>query len=241
MSRSADIEVSSLSAIEHILQHRPERIRTLKIPHKGDGRVAGIEEMAKEAGIKIDYSISKTKGEAATAVLHPFEYMDLAGLLEHVSEKPKVFLLALDHLQDPQNLGAICRSAEGLGLDGVLLPKDRSVGVSAGAYHASVGAVETLPMVSVGNLGEALRKLKKEGFWIVGSTLSPEAREPESVPNFEKMVLVLGAELEGMAPALEKVCDWHVKIPLTGQVQSLNVSAAGAILMYELLRRQHSA
>lgn len=241
MSRNSDIEISSLSAIEHILEHRPERIRTLRIPHKGDGRVAEIEARAKEVGIKLDYSVSKGKGDSAIAVLHPFEYVELPEFLEAVADRKQVFVLALDHLQDPQNLGAICRSAEGLGLAGVLLPKDRSVGVSAGAYNASVGAVETLPIVSVGNLGEALRKLKKEGFWIVGSTLSPESKEPETVPNFEKMVLVLGAELEGMAPALEKVCDWHVKIPLTGQVQSLNVSAAGAILMYALLQRQRSA
>lgn len=240
MSHKADIEISSLSAIEHITRHRPRRIRTLKIPHKGDGRIAELELLAKEVGVPLDYSISKGKGDSAIAILHPFEYVELPAFLEQVADQAKVFVLALDHLQDPQNLGAICRSAEGLGLDGVLLPKDRSVGVSTGAYHASVGAVETLPIVSVGNLGEALRKLKKEGFWIVGSTLSPESKEPETVPNFEKMVLVLGAELEGMAPALEKVCDWQVKIPLTGQVQSLNVSAAGAILMYALLRRQHA-
>lgn len=240
MSNRTDIEVSSLSAIEHIIEHRPERVRTLRIPHKGDGRVAELEARAKEAGIKLEYSLSKGKSDSAIAVLPPFEYVELPAFLEEVAEKRKAFVLALDHLQDPQNLGAICRSAEGLGLDGVLLPKDRSVGVSAGAYNASVGAVETLPIISVGNLGEALRKLKKAGFWIVGSTLSPESKEPETVPDFDKMVLVLGSELEGMAPTLEKVCDWQVKIPLTGQIQSLNVSAAGAILMYALLRRQRA-
>lgn len=238
MRERSDIEITSLSAIEHLLQHRPEQIKLLKIPRSPEGRLADMEMMAKEAGIRVDYQLPKGKQESAAAVLGPFAYADLAETIEALEEEPTAFIVALDHLQDPQNLGAICRTAEGLGAAAVLLPRDRSVGVGAGAYHASVGAVGTLPVVSVANLGEALRKLKDQGYWVVGSTLGPEAKAPDTVPDFKKMVLILGAEGEGMGPALEKICDWLVQIPLAGQVQSLNVSAAGAILIYELLRRQ---
>src|SRR5205823_2883466 len=136
----------------------------------------------------------------------------------------------------PQNFGAICRTAEGLGVSGIILPKDRSVAVTPGVYSASVGAVETVPIAQVANLGEALRKLKDRGFWIIGAAVGANAKAPWEMPPFEKAVLVLGAELEGLSPVLEKNCDWLARIPLAGRIESLNVSVAGALLMYELLR-----
>jgi 23S rRNA (guanosine2251-2'-O)-methyltransferase len=98
--------------------------------------------------------------------------------------------LALDHLQDPQNFGALCRTAEGLGVDGILLPKDRSVTVTAGVYHASVGAVETIPIIQVVNLNEALRQLKEAEFWIVGTALSEQSHDLDDTPDFDKKASV---------------------------------------------------
>jgi 23S rRNA (guanosine2251-2'-O)-methyltransferase len=109
--------------------------------------------------------------------------------------------------------------------------------VSAGVYHASVGAVETLPIVQVTNVGEGIRRLKDAGFWAVAASLGEGSTVPWEVPDFEKVVLVLGAELEGISPAVEKLCDWKVRIPILGKIESLNVSAAGAVLMYEWARR----
>jgi 23S rRNA (guanosine2251-2'-O)-methyltransferase len=145
-------------------------------------------------------------------------------------------VLALDHLQDPQNFGALCRSAEAFGASAILLPKDRGVQVTPGVYHASVGAVETVPIVLVANLGEALRRLKETGYWVVGSAIGGGAKPPWETPDFAKTILVLGAELEGMSQLIEKTCDWKVEIPMAGDIQSLNVSAAGAVLLYELTR-----
>lgn len=232
-----DIEVTSLSAIEHIVEFAPKRIRVIRAPQKKDGRVGAIIRMAQENSVPLDLSLGQSRDEAI-ATLHPFSYTELSTAIEEAADRKHTFLVALDHIQDSQNLGALCRSAEGLGAQGIILPKDRSVSVNSGAYTASVGAVETLPIIAVTNLGEALRKLKAQNFWIVGSTLGPDSQYPETVPDFDKMVLVLGSELEGMSSGLEKLCDWKVKIPLEGKVQSLNVSAAGAILIYELLQRQ---
>jgi 23S rRNA (guanosine2251-2'-O)-methyltransferase len=238
-SEGTRLEINSLSAIEHLLEHCPGRIRTLFIANTASGaRVQNILKRAKSAGLSVDTSPRSHQGaEPVKALLNPYEYSDFAEWMTGQKDISKSLVLALDHLQDPQNFGALCRTAEGLGVRGVLTPKDRAVSVGAGVYHASVGAVETIPVILVGNLGEALRKLKDQGFWIVGSALGKSAKSVDEMPKFEKVVLVLGTELEGLSPQIEKLCDWQIEIPLKGKVQSLNVSAAGAILMYEISRR----
>lgn len=176
--------------------------------------------------------------DRATFYLKPYLYEELGNLIERVQSKTHSQLIALDHIQDPQNLGAICRSAEAFGMDALILPKDRSALVTPTVYHASAGAVATLPVTLVTNLGEALRRLKEAGYWILGSDLSPESQTPWQIPDFEKWVLVIGAEGEGISPLIRKLCDCLVKIPLPGKVQSLNASAATAALLCELTRPQ---
>lgn len=235
------MEVTSLSAIEHIITHRPERVRRLFISGSQNPRVKAIEDKARKAKIQIDFGAgARPKGEAAEPVraqLSPFEYTDLRDFLISVEPEKRAMVLALDHLQDPQNFGALCRTAEGLGVAGILLPKDRSVTVGPGVYSASVGAVETIPIVLVTNLADGLRKMKEAGFWIIGTTIGAGATPPWEIPDFEKAVLVLGAELEGLSHGVDKTCDWRTEIPLGGKIQSLNVSVAGAILMYQLQHR----
>jgi|688.fasta_scaffold750195_2 23S rRNA (guanosine2251-2'-O)-methyltransferase len=235
------IEIQSLSAIEHILTHRPERVLSLSCQssaHRLSVRVESILALAKEVGLSVgSHSKKEPQGEPLIAYLKPFEYADWASWVEQLNTQKKAVILALDHLQDPQNLGALCRTAEALGVQGVLIPKDRSVMVTPGAYHASVGAVETLPILQVTNLNEALRKLKEEEFWIVGAALGEGSKPLQETPSFDKTVLVLGTEWEGLKPTTIATCDWLVEIPLQGKVQSLNVSAAGAILIYEFSRR----
>lgn len=235
---SSFIEVTSLSAIAHILEHRPQRVQRLYVPGGGKGRLGELVELARAARIPVDTGGGgRNAREACRAMLGPFQYTDFDAFVESTRATPRALVLALDHLQDPQNFGALCRSAEGFGASAILLPKDRSVAVSPGVYNASVGAVETIPIVLVNNLGESLRKLKGEGFWVVGTTLDEAARPPWEMPDFEKTAIVLGAELEGLSPSVEKLCDWTAFIPMPGKIQSLNVSNAGAVLLYELSRR----
>lgn len=234
--------ITSLSAIHHIILHRPNVIKKLLIfvpKEKASARVQELIALAEELGLAIDFQPTPKNRhtetfEPVTAQLQPFHFTDWKPYLNQMSEKSSAALLALDHLQDPQNFGALCRTAEGLGWDGIISPKDRSVTIGPGVYHSSVGALETLPVVQVVNLAEALRKLKEAGFWIVGTSLGEKTQTLEQLPKLEKVVLVLGTEFEGISNLVEKTCDFLIQIPLKGKVQSLNVSATGAILMHAL-------
>jgi len=233
-------EIHSLNAIEHLLTYCPERVLSLScaVSAPGSKRIDALLELAKEHGISVSVHHKKNPfDEPIKAQIKPFQYADWTKWLETLNNQSKSLVLALDHIQDPQNLGALCRSAEAFGTSGVIIPRDRSAGVTMGAYHASVGAVETVPILQVTNLNESLRKLKKEGFWIVGAALGEQAKSIEETPDFEKCVLVLGTELEGLKHTTLSLCDWIAEIPLQGKVQSLNVSNAGAIFLYEFSRR----
>jgi len=173
------------------------------------------------------------------AQVAPFVYRELKEFLKSIESKKNALILLLDHLQDPQNFGAICRTAEALGVDAIVLPKDRSVMVTQGVYHASAGAVETIPIVRVTNLIDAVLKLKEAGFWVAGTSLGDKTLSLDQVPSIEKLGLILGTEGDGMGPALAKHCDYLVQIPLVGKIQSLNVSVATAILIYHFNNRSN--
>ena len=239
--RSSELRVDSQSAVAHILAHCPERIQELTIATyaPNSARLDNIRRLAAENGVTVHSSgRSEEERESVWMKLAPFRYTDDGVFLDDVSQKSgRQLILALDHLQDPQNFGAIARTAEALGVSGILLPKDRSVQVTSGVYNASAGAIETIPVVQVVNLSESLRRLKSQDFWIVGTTLGEGATSPWKMPDFEKIVLVMGAEWSGLSAGIEKLCDWKVQIPLPGLIQSLNVNSAASMLMYEWFRQ----
>ena len=146
-------------------------------------------------------------------------------------------LLVLDEIQDPQNLGAILRSAEGAGVGGVFLPKHHSAGISAATVRASAGAAVHLKIARETNLTQLLERLKDAGFWVVGLDLGAEKLWTEGDYG-RPTAIVLGNEGRGIRPLVRRHCDDLVRIPMMGQVESLNVSAATAILMYEVLRQR---
>lgn len=152
-------------------------------------------------------------------------------------------LVALDGVEDPQNLGAIARVAEAAGVAGLILTRRRSPPLSAAVARASAGAIEWLPVARVPNLSRALKLLKKKGFWIFGS--DPAAAEalcdlPDRLLSGD-IVLVLGAEGRGLRPGIEQSLDHRVKIPMHGRVDSLNVSTAAAVMLFEFRRRARLA
>ncbi len=232
------LETSSLSAIEHLLQHRPDLIRSLRLADRENPRLRTIETLAQKQGIKAPRERGLPEGESAIALLAPFAFVELKKLIQNLESEKRTLLVALDHVQDPQNLGAICRTSEALGVRGLVIPKHRSVSVTGTVFSTSAGAAGTLPICQVSNLNEGLRQLKEAGYWVVGSTLGDGATGFEKMPDFEKIVLVLGAEGDGMGQLTESLCDWKIQIPLRGLVQSLNVGSAGAICIYELMKRQ---
>ncbi len=139
--------------------------------------------------------------------------------------------LALDHLQDVQNLGTLLRTAEAMGVTGVILPGRRSAGVTPAVVNASSGAVEHLKIALVGNLVQALEMLKDDGVWVAGLDAVPEAKPLGQVDLTGPLVLVVGAEGAGLSRLARERCDWLVQIPMVGKVESLNAAVAGSIVL----------
>ena len=228
--------IQNLSAIHHIIENAPRRIERLEILSTHSQRAKSLLDLARSLNIPCSGGKRGSEnGEPLGAYLKPFEYLPFEVLLDQVrNAKAPSVILALDHLQDPQNFGAICRSTEAMGVAGLLIPKDRSISVTEGVYSASVGAVETIPIVRVTNLSASLRTLKENEYWICGTGNTPEAYAPWKIPVRDRVVLVMGAEHSGISHGLEKAIDFWTSVPLSGKVESLNVSVAAALLIYEL-------
>jgi 23S rRNA (guanosine2251-2'-O)-methyltransferase len=169
------------------------------------------------------------------ALVDRFEY----AIAEELLAEPDPLIIALDEIQDPQNLGAICRTAEAAGAAGVVLPERRAAGVTPAVCRASAGAVEHLRVAQVRNLADFLKDAKEAGCWVYGA--AADAPVSYDQPDYRGgVVLVLGAEGKGLRPRVAESCDALVALPLKGKIQSLNVSAAAAALVYAILQRQET-
>lgn len=171
--------------------------------------------------------------QGMVAEVDPYPYADAAELLEG----PDTLLVALDQVQDPHNLGAVCRSAEAAGATGLVITERRSASVTAAAAKAAAGAVEHLPIARVTNLADWLARAKEAGAWIYGA----DAAAPTTYTDLDltgKIVLVLGSEGKGLRRLVADSCDALASIPVRGRVASLNVSAAAAALLFEAVRQR---
>lgn len=158
-------------------------------------------------------------------------------LAQAASQKQPPLLLLLDELQDPQNVGALIRTANAAGVTAVLLPSRRSCPLNAAVAKVSAGAVEYVPVVQIGNIVQTMKDLKEQGFWIVGADM--DGSDLYFDANLTgPMVLVVGAEGKGLGRLVKENCDFIVRIPMLGQVTSLNASVAGAILLYDIVRQR---
>ena len=147
------------------------------------------------------------------------------------------FLVILDHLEDPHNLGEIIRTCEAAGVDAIVMPKDRQVQVNGTVMKTSAGTLDNVNIVSVTNLANTIDELKDAGFWIVGTTLL-DSVDYRSVDYSSKIALVIGNEGSGMSRLVSKKCDYLVKIPMYGKTNSLNASVASGIMIYEVVRNR---
>ena len=239
--------IFGLNPVMEKLRSSPEGVFELMVD-KGRERSALrlIVEEAERRGLPVRYVDSRAlnllasgrphQGVAATVT--PFSYRPFAGLLQELSSAPaQERILVLDGLTDPGNFGALLRSAEGAGVRHVVIPKDRSVGVTPLVVKGSAGAVNYLKIYRVANLRGALQALKERGCWIVGL----DADAPDSVYGRlypERVAVVLGSEGSGIRPLIRRECDFLVSIPMLGRIASLNVSVAGGIILYELVRQR---
>lgn len=210
------------------------------------GSIGEIVNLAKCQGILVEFVKIEKLNQMSQGLRHqgvialgaPVPFYELEEVLEIAySKKQEPFLLLLDELQDPQNVGALIRTANAAGTHGILMPQRRSCPLNAVVAKISAGAVEYVPIVKIGNITQTIKELKKKGFWVVGADM-------EGMVNYFQgnltgpIVLVIGAEGKGLGRLVRENCDLLVRIPMNGEVSSLNASAAGAILLYEIVRQR---
>jgi 23S rRNA (guanosine2251-2'-O)-methyltransferase len=200
---------------------------------RGRRRVHRVWRAPETSAEELERLCGSPDHQGVVAEVDPFPYADPRGLLRG----DDALLVALDQVQDPRNLGAVCRSAEFAGADGVVVPERRSAAVTAATCKASAGAVEHLRISHVRNLADWLGEAKAAGFWIWGA--DAEARSPAwGIDLKGPTVLVMGGEGKGLRPRVAASCDGLVSLPRAGQVESLNVSAAATALLFEARRQR---
>jgi 23S rRNA (guanosine2251-2'-O)-methyltransferase len=218
--------------ITHQLRYDP-RFFSLIATAKSNGTVID------EVGVSLLNKIAKGGNhQGVAAQISPYEYVELDDLITQAKQKNhSPVILLTDGITDPHNLGAIIRTAEALGTQGLILPQRRSVGINSTVMKVAAGALEYYPVARVVNLNRALEKLKEEGFWIYGT--SAHTGNPLHKVDFKGAIgLVIGSEGEGLSLLTQKKCDLLVEIPLTGKTPSLNASVATAIALYEVYRQR---
>ena len=186
------------------------------------------------SGDEVERLAASTSHQGICARVDPYPYADAAALLA----VPDALIVALDEVQDPQNLGAIIRTAEGVGATGVVIPERRSAEVTPAACKASAGAAEWLPVAQVRNIADFLGDAKVAGCWCYGAAADPAAVHYMQPDWRGGVVLVMGAEGKGLRPRVAACCDALVALPLRGKLDSLNVNAAAAALLYGILQKR---
>ena len=171
--------------------------------------------------------------QGIVAKVQTYDYYDFDLLIEDVREKDNALIVILDGIEDPHNFGAILRSCEAIGVDGVVVSKHGSCPLNSTVAKTSTGAIEVVKVSEVTNLVNSIKKLKSEGFWVVGAEAFNSV-DYRAVDYNDKIVLIVGSEGKGISRLVLENCDYKVKLPMLGKVNSLNVSVACAILLYQI-------
>ena len=232
--------------LEALKAHPRDVVRVMLERGKEGRRSEGadrVAEAAAKAGVRVedvpqgDLAHRSRSGvhQGVGAELTEFRYAELEDILARASGS--ALLLLLDGVTDPQNLGALIRSAHAFGANGVVVPKDRAAGVTPASFKAAAGALEHCPLARVTNLARALEQVKEQGIWTVALAAEGD-KELGEVDLTAPTALVLGSEGSGVRPLVRKTCDHLARIPIAGQVGSLNVAAAGAVALYEVARQR---
>jgi 23S rRNA (guanosine2251-2'-O)-methyltransferase len=233
--------------IEH-LQREAQAIKKIWIA-KGSthSRIQHIVTMAKKAGVPIKHCSRRELDRIEPSVPHqgvialvsPTTYDDLSSILTKIERSERdALLIVLDNIQDPRNLGAILRTAEAVNADAVIIPKNRAVSITAAVHKASAGASTHVPVVKVTNIAQTIDTLKNRGIWVAGAAGNASFLYTDAdfrVP----LCLVLGSEGKGLRRLVKQKCDYLIHLPMLGKIDSLNVSVAAGVLLYEVIRQRN--
>ncbi|WP_417707005.1 23S rRNA (guanosine(2251)-2'-O)-methyltransferase RlmB [Rheinheimera aquimaris] len=241
---NADL-VFGIHAVEAFLQRAPQDVLELFVmKDRDDKRMQPIIQLARQNGVSVQFCNRKTlddmvggqhQGVVAKARLQSSgNEADLAAIVE---QQAKPFILILDGVTDPHNLGAILRSADAAGVHAVVAPKDRSVKLTSVVRKVACGAAESVPFITITNLARTMRELQDAGVWIVGTAGETDTLVYDADLK-GPLAIVLGAEGEGLRRLTRETCDSLVKIPMFGTVSSLNVSVAAGICLFEAVRQR---
>jgi 23S rRNA (guanosine2251-2'-O)-methyltransferase len=240
--------VYGLHAVNAVLERAPERLLELWIAQpRDDTRARELRERAQALGVRVQSAggeaLAKLVGDVAhqgaVAAVRPLRTWDERDLIDGLSQTADPLVLILDGVTDPHNLGACLRTADAAGAHAVLIPKDRAAAVDGVVRKVAAGAAEFVPVASVTNLARAIDLLKERGIWVVGT----DGEAPQTLYEADlkrPLALVLGAEGTGMRRLTRERCDFVVRIPMAGQVESLNVSVAAGVALFEARRQRMS-
>ena len=242
--------IYGLHAVRAMLRKHPQRVTALLMAERReDPRAREIEELARRQEIPVQRVQSQVLQQKLGDVAHqsvaaeirplpPWTEDDLLSAVQAAAEERRApLLLALDGVQDPHNLGACLRTADACGALAVIVPRDRAAQVTPVVRKVAVGAAESTPVVPVTNLVRTLKLLKEAGLWVIGAD-AEGAKRADEVDLKGGVVLVLGAEGAGLRHLTRQTCDWTARLPQLGAVESLNVSVAAGMLLYEAVRQR---
>ncbi|MCI8392467.1 MAG: 23S rRNA (guanosine(2251)-2'-O)-methyltransferase RlmB [Clostridia bacterium] len=210
------------------------------------GSITKVLAKAKESRIvvvemqkrKMDEMSETHNHQGVIAIVPPFEYAEVEDILGEAKTKGEApFILILDGIEDVHNLGSIIRTAETAGVHGIIIPKRRAAAVNATAYKTSAGAVEHVKIARVNNINETIKNLKDEGLWICGTDMETDTLYYEQDYTMP-IAIVIGSEGSGMSRLTREKCDFIVKIPMQGKINSLNASVSAGIVIYEAVRNR---
>lgn len=242
-----------IHAVEAVLKHSPERVIELWILQgRDDQRLTAILEAAAEYGVSVQHATRKVLDEksdngqhqgvlARVKAVKQLNDNDLAALLEkiEVAKTETPFLLILDGVTDPHNLGACLRNADAAGVHGVIVPRDNSVGLTPTVSKVACGAAEVVPLFQVTNLARTMKSLQDKGIWITGAAGEADS-ELYKTDLKGPLAIAMGAEDKGLRRLTREGCDSIASIPMTGSVSSLNVSVATGVFLFEAVRQRLS-
>jgi len=232
-----------IHAVESVLKHSPEIVLQIWLQkNRDDDWINNIISLANRSGLSIEYTSSDKLNKKYEGVLHQGVVARIRSKnkkslqLEDILQLEKCLVLVLDGVEDPHNVGACLRTADAAGVDAVVVSKNRSPGITPVVRKVASGAADTVPFIEVSNLARALQQLKENDVWVIGAAGESNASIFDCKPA-DKTALVMGAEENGLRRLTRENCDELVKIPMSGSVESLNISVATGICLYQLCHK----
>lgn len=240
--------IYGIHPVEELLLTVPEKVIKILCEDPSAAKFGEVRAIAEAKALKLERAGAEELSRIAEGGNHqgvavhtaPFEYDSLASILQVHAHERRGCVLVLDQIQDPQNLGAIIRSAVALGVEGIVIPKRRAAGVTPAVVRASAGQALKVRVALVTNIAQTLEALKKDGWWTVGAAAGAGSTDLWKIDFDMKVALVMGSEHRGLRRLVAEKCDFQARIPMAAGVDSLNVASAASIMLYEI-RRQWAA